>query len=217
MGPHLALDASSTGDSYFVKMKLKSIYNTQLREPRPSMPCCSWGFKVVSLPSNLFSKVSISAAKKGAWLKWMQRTLLRKGVYTSLKGAINLIAKFHCKRVKTWLASAFFRPLFELYNSKARKYFSAELSLWGLCVALQAGQCFSCCWSREDGCRQWLLGLCPEHCSNPTGSFQAAGSGPAWLLMQQIHRRMEFVHACDIKIVLLHYCLCWNFNPSLKG
>jgi len=32
MGPHLALDASSTGDSYFVKMKLKSIYNTRLRE-----------------------------------------------------------------------------------------------------------------------------------------------------------------------------------------
>lgn len=100
-GPHLALDASSTGDSYFVKMKLKSTYNAQLREPRPSMPCCSRGFKVVSLPSNLFSKDYISAAKKRTWQKCIQRTLLRKGVYTSLKGAINLIAKSCCKRVKT--------------------------------------------------------------------------------------------------------------------
>lgn len=89
-------------------MKLKSIYNTQLREPHPSMPCCSWGFKVVSLPSNLFSKVYISAAKKGTWQKRIQRTLLGKGVYTSLKGAINLIAKLCRERVKTWLASGFF-------------------------------------------------------------------------------------------------------------
>lgn len=45
-------------------------------------------------------------------------------------------------------------------------------------------------------------------CSHPSGSFQAAGSDPALLLMQQIHHRMEFVPACDIKIVLLHHCLC---------
>lgn len=64
MGPHLALDASSTGDSYFVKMKLKSIYNTQLGERHPSMARCSRGFKVVSLPSNLFSKVYLSTGKK---------------------------------------------------------------------------------------------------------------------------------------------------------
>lgn len=138
-------------------MKLKSTYNAQLREPRPSMPCCSRGFKVVSLPSNLFSKDYISAAKKRTWQKCIQRTLLRKGVYTSLKGAINLIAKSCCKRVKTWLASDFFF----LYNSKARKYFSVDLSPWGLCVSLQAGQCFSCCWSgwAEAGSRGWAQGV----------------------------------------------------------
>lgn len=59
----------------------------------------------------------------------------------------------------------------------------------------------------EDGNRQRLLGLCPEHCSDPRGSFQAAGSDPARVLVQQIQHRMEFVHGCDVKIVLLHHCL----------
>lgn len=78
-GPHLALDASSTGDSYFVKMKLKSTYNAQLREPRPSMPCCSRGFKVVSLPSNLFSKDYISAAKKKDLAKVYPKDFAQEG------------------------------------------------------------------------------------------------------------------------------------------
>lgn len=198
-------------------MKLKSIYNAQLREPRPSMPCCSRGFKVVSLPSNLFSKVYISAAKKRTWQKCIQRTLLRKGIYTSLKSAINLIAKLCCKRVKTWLASA----SFFLYNSNNVNIL-VQTSAHGVCVWFcRQGSAFPAAGQdgleAEEGHRQWLLGLCPEHCSDPSGSFQAAGSGPAQLLMQQIHHRMEFVHARDIKIVLLHHCLCWTFNPSLRG
>lgn len=52
-----------------------------------------------------------------------------------------------------------------------------------------------------------LSGLCPELCSDSSGSLQAAGSGPALVLIQHITHRMGFVYGCDIKIVLLHHCL----------
>lgn len=46
-GPYLALDASSSGDSYFVKMKLKSISNV------PAPVCFSQGAGEVLAPAGL--------------------------------------------------------------------------------------------------------------------------------------------------------------------
>jgi len=52
-----------------------------------------------------------------------------------------------------------------------------------------------------------LFGLHQRHCSNFNGSLGAAGSGPAWVLMQQINHIIKFFYSCDIETLLQHHCL----------